>query len=307
MVIDGVLLVGFGGVTAECCGRLPACPGRVRCFVSKVLGDDPRQAARIDEVAAHYAHFGDVSPYNERTNEQALALETALGVPVRCGFRNWPPTYDDGLQTLAAAGCRRIGLVVLAPHQTSRSWDQYIAEAEAAAREATAPVPAIIGVAEPWWDHPGFIDACADELRRAAGDWQSDDALLLTAHAIPQPAEARSPYRQQVAASARLVAEAAGHSAHRVAFQSAPDASRIPWSEPRLEAAIAELAVGGCRRLVVQAVGFLVDHIEVLYDLDVEAAAQCAELGLDYRRAACVHDHPAFIACLAERCRAIAT
>lgn len=312
---DGVLLLGFGGVTAECCGRKATCPGRVECFVSKVLGDDPRQAARVAEVAAHYHHLGGTSPYNELTFAQAAALEAELArrgrpMPVRCGFRNYPPWYVDGLAALRDAGCTRYRAVVLSGQRTQRGWEDYLDQcAEAAAGVDAAP--ARLGAIEPYFDDPGFIQANAERIREAlaAAGWDDERfaaaELILTAHAIPVPAERSSPYRAQVATTAGLVAEACGHPRHALGFQSAPDQSRIPWSTPRVEELVAEAAERGAQDIVVQAVGFLVDHVEVLFDLDQEVAAQCDALGVGYLRARCVHDHPAFIAALADRVLAL--
>ena len=314
MAIDGVLLLGFGGVTTGCCGRRPACPQtpgcEVECFVSKVLGDDPRLMDRVQEVCEHYAHFGNVSPYNERTFEQAAALECELEkrgqkIPVRCGFRNWPPWYTDGLRELYEAGCRNIAYLVLAPHQCSRSWDDYINEANAARDELGPAAPACAGVTEPFFVHPGFISASAARIRESVADWDEERfaaaKLVLTAHAIPVPAERASPYRQQVIETAKQVAEACGHPEHVVAFQSAPDNSRIPWSEPRIENVLDEVHAAGANDVVVQSVGFIVDHIEVLFDIDTEARAQAKELGMGFVWAPCVGDHPDFIGTMAER------
>lgn len=306
-VIDGVLLLGFGGVTAECCGRFPTCPGRVECFVGKVLGDDPALAARVTEVAAHYHELGSTSPYNPLSLAQAAALEQELArrgrpMPVRCGFRNYRPWYSDGLDALATLGCRRIATLVLAPQRCRRSWEQYQEEARAAA--AGRNDLAIVAEA-PWWgSHPGYATACAAHIATATADWSCERfqsaALLLTAHAIPVPAERGSPYRAEVDACAAAVAAACGHPAHTVAFQSAPSPSRIPWSAPDLDAAVDAIVAAGHRELVVQAIGFLVDHVEVLYDLDHGLRAACAQRGLGYTRAVCVHDHPAFITALAD-------
>lgn len=312
-VRDGVLLLGFGGVTGTCCRRRDPCPGRPECFVGKVLGDDPRQAGRIAEVAAHYHALGGESPYNPLTERQAVALAAELDrrgrpMPVRCGFRNWPPWYQDGLAALREDGCDGYRALVLSLHQTSRSWDDYLAEAAAAAAGVDG-APVRRGVVAPYFAADGFVAASADRIRAVTADWESgrfrDAALVLTAHAIPVPAERVSPYRAQVVRSAELVAAAVDHPAHLLGFQSAPDASRVPWSTPAVEDQIRAAAAAGAREVVVQAVGFLVDHVEVRYDLDVEARALCAELGLGYTRAACVHDHPAFIAELADRVLAL--
>ena len=307
---DSVLLCGFGGPTPGCCGRRSDCPQKddgfeATCFVRKILGDDPQQEERVQEVVAHYRHFGGYSPYNERSEAQRLALEAELArrgtaLRVELGFRNWPPWYEQGLATLHAAGCRNTLLSILAPHQGKRSWDDYIDEATAA-RAGMPQGPAIIGVAEPIYQHPGFIAALADRVRRAAQQLSGDDwALVMTAHAIPQPAE-RGVYRPQVERSAELLRQHFPDHPWRLGFQSAPSSSRIPWSQPVVEDCLSELNTEGISRVVVIAIGFLVDHIEVRYDLDVELAEHAQQLGLEYQRAGCVDNHPLFISALADR------
>ncbi|MDA3963660.1 MAG: ferrochelatase [Planctomycetota bacterium] len=310
----GVLVLGFGGVTDTCCKRKADCPGRVECFVSKVLDDDPRQAARVAEVAAHYHALGGVSPYNPLTFAQAEALEAELArrgrpMPVRCGFRNWAPWYADGLRALHEAGCSHYRAVVMSVQQTRRSWEDYLDQCAEAAQDLGDAAPRRAGVIEPYFAGAGFVAACAAEIKVATVGWDEqryDQAtLLLTAHAIPVLAERSSPYRAQVEHSAGLIAAAAEHPAHEVGYQSAPDPSRIPWSTPTVSEQIRAAAAAGARDIIVQAVGFLVDHVEVAYDLDIEARALCAELGCGYTRARCVHDHPAFISELADRVLAL--
>lgn len=313
----GVLLLGFGGVTNTCCGRLETCPGRVECFVSKVLGDDPRMAARVAEVSEHYHHLGGISPYNELTDHQAGALAAALAarghdMPVACGFRNWPPWMTDGLTDLRAAGCDAVIPVPLSAQVSSRGWDDYLTELHATA-EDMADGPRILPAVAPYGIADGYAAACAaqiDQARREAG-WSDERfaaaGLVLTAHAIPVPAERASPYRSHTEIIAAATAAACGHPEHVVAFQSAPDRSRVPWSEPRVEQVIADLAAAGTTDVVVQAVGFLVDHVEVVYDLDHEVADDCSEAGMTYLRAPCVHDHPRFISLLVDHVLAVAT
>lgn len=313
-MIDGLLVLGFGGPTPGCCQRRQVCsqtPGcEAECFVAGVLGDNPARAARVAEVAGHYHHFGGFSPYNELTQLQAAALQAELArrgrhLAVACGYRHWRPWAVDALRTLQERGCREVAILIMAPHQSSVSWDWYLKHAAEAAARLGAGAPRLVAVAEPWWREPGYIDAIAAEVRSATAGWSIERfaaaALIFTAHAIPQPVEATSPYRAQFAESARLAAAALGHLEHGIAFQSQPGDSSIGWSAPTIEEALRAAHARGCREAVVQAAGFLVDHTEVLYDLDVEAAAEAKRLGLGFTRARCVHTHPAFIAMLAER------
>lgn len=310
---DGLLLLGFGGPTPGCCGRRATCPKtpgcEAECFVSGILGDNPARAKRIAEVAEHYRHFGGFSPYNALTQTQADALAAELkrrGRPlhVACGYRHWAPWTIDGLRALHAAGSREALLLIMAPHQSSVSWDWYLKHAAEAAEQLGSASPALVGVIDPWWATSGYVAAIADQVRAATRGWSAERfaaaELVFTAHAIPQPVETTSPYRAQFAETSRLAAAALGHPEHAIAFQSQPGDSRVAWSAPTIEQALDDAHRRGRREVVVQAAGFLVDHTEVLYDLDVEAKEHATRLGLTLVRAACVHDHPAFIAMLAD-------
>lgn len=310
---DGVLVLGFGGPTPGCCERRATCsktPGcEAECFVSGILGDNPARAARIAEVTEHYRHFGGFSPYNELTQRQADALRSELGkrgrnLDVACGYRHWAPWSVDALRELQQKGCTRAVILIMAPHQSSVSWDWYLKHAAEAAEKLGNDCPNLIGVVEPWWRERGYVDAVVNAVRTATKGWSGERfaaaELVFTAHAIPQPVEATSPYRQQFAETAQLAAEALGHAQHVIAFQSQPGDSRVAWSSPTIEHVIEDAHRRGIRDVVVQAAGFLVDHTEVLYDLDVEAKELADKLGVTLTRAACVHDDPAFISMLAD-------
>jgi len=154
-------------------------------------------------------------------------------------------------------------------------------------------------------DHPGFIEGCAAQISQAVPDLSADDALILTAHAIPEPVEVTSQYRQQFIETSQLIADKLGQSEHHIAFQSAPDGPGVKWSTPDVLDVMKDLAAKGAKRFVLQAAGFLVDHTEVTFDLDVEAKELAAELGVEFVRAPCVHSHPSFIAALADRVEAV--
>lgn len=309
---DALLILGFGGPEPGCCGRRLDCdrtPGcEATCFVAGILGDDPAKAPRVAEVVAHYRHLGGFSPYNRLTAQQVAALVAELGRrgwnrPLGLGYRHWSPWALDAVRRLKEQGAQRPALLILSVHQSSVGWDDYIA----LANEACAQVGgiAIGAVLPPFFDHPGYAAAAAAQIAAATAAWTpvraAAAALILTAHAIPAPAEARSPYRPQVLATAARIAAACGRSAHRVAFQSQPAVSRIPWSQPSVAEALAQAKADGHRDVILQPCGFLVDHVEVLYDLDHDATAEAQRLGLGFARAACVHDQPAFITLLAER------
>lgn len=314
--IDGLLLLGFGGPTPGCCGRRPpgVCsqkPGcEAECFVAGILGDNPARMHRIDEVVSHYVHTGGgFSPYNDLTQAQATALKAELArrgldIPVELGFRHWKPWTKDGLSALAAKGCTKVGLLILAPHQSSVSWDWYLKHAAEAAEALGDASPGLVAVVAPWGTTPGYAAAIAEELTRATTGWDAARKaachLIFTAHAIPQPVETTSPYRQQFAETARQAAALAGWSRHAIAFQSQPTDSRVPWSSPTIEQAIDQAKAAGATEVLVQPAGFLVDHTEVLFDLDHEAKDHCAQAGLGYTRATSVHASPTFIGMLAD-------
>ena len=300
---DGVLIAGFGGPTPGCCERRSSCdrkPGcEATCFVSGILGDDPAQSARIAEVAAHYHHVGGgFSPYNRLATIQAEALQRELrrrgrDVIVALGFRHWSPWIADACTKLA--GCQRTIGLMLAVHPTGRTADAY---------RAACTIPNLTWTSS-IHDHPGMATAVAERLHAATVGWSRERlqraALVFTAHAIPQPAEHASGYREQIAVSAALAATAFGKTEYHLAFQSAPPSSRVPWSTPQISTVLDELAASGVNDVLLQPIGFLIDHMEVLYDLDVEAQQQAKRLGLCLTRAATVGDHPAFIAAIADQ------
>ncbi|MBI4576578.1 MAG: ferrochelatase [Planctomycetes bacterium] len=308
--VDGVLLVAFGGPTPGCCRRRDPCPGEAWCFVDGVLGHAPGRSRHVDEVAGHYRELGGYSPFNELTLQQARALESALaarglGLPVHAGFRHWSPSVQEVLAAMGARGHRRVLGVVLAPHQSTVSWDWYlrvVLEATAALGEAG---PAVAGFVDPWWEAEGFVEAAADRVRESTASWEgaraADAALVFTAHAIPEPVARTSPYARQLAGTAERVARELGRRGWHLAYQSRSADSRIAWTGPDVGELLEGLAAEGVHDVVVAPVGFLVDHVEVLYDLDVAARHRAEALGLGWARTGTVGDHPRFIAMLADR------
>ncbi|MCS6969426.1 MAG: ferrochelatase [Planctomycetota bacterium] len=297
---EGVLVLGFGGPSPGCCGRRADCarqPGvEARCFVSGILGDRAEQAARIEAVVAHYERLGGYSPYNRLAAAQCAALARELqrrGRAARCalGLRHWSPWIGEACAQLA--GCARVAALILAPHAQGPL-------AEAYARAVTLPVR----WAEPWHLHPGFIAAWAERCQEAllGGEpalWEGA-ALLCTAHALPRAVARAARYEELVAESARALAAALGGRPCRIAYQSAPEAPSTPWTEPLLAPALAELAAAGARAVVLAPLGFLVDHLEVLYDLDIAAQETARALGLRLRRASTPGEHPGLICALAD-------
>lgn len=289
---DSVLLIGFGG---------PERVEDIRPFLGNVTRGRPIPAARLDEVAAHYEMLGG-SPFNRLTRAQARALEEELrragpALPVFTGMRNWHPYIAETLAEMAARGLRRAAGVILSAQQTEAGWERYV-EDVAVARAATAATPEVV-FAPPWPDHPLYLEALAERLR-AAGAAAEGVHVVCTAHSVPVAMAAESAYVRQVENAARGACERAGAGRWSVAYQSRSGSPRDPWLEPDVNDELRALAAGGVRHVVVLPVGFVCDHVEVLYDIGVEAAATARACGLHLVRAETVNDHPLFIRMLAD-------
>jgi protoporphyrin/coproporphyrin ferrochelatase len=297
---DSIMLIGFGG---------PTDLSEVRPFLDRVLQGRPVPRERYEEVVHHYELLGGRSPYNDLTMRQAAALRTVLGrdgieVPVAIGMRNTPPFMDDVLRELAAKGARRTFGLILAAHRCEASWDRYQADIDAACERVGASAPELEYPAE-WHNHPLFIDAAADRVRDALGRLTVQDRenteLIFTAHSIPLTMASRSPYVEQIRESAAMVAAAVGNPNWRIAYQSRSGSPRDPWLAPDVNEVLRGLAG---HAVVVVPIGFLCDHVEVLCDLDIEAAQIAREAGVTMVRAGTVSDHPRFIEMMATLARA---
>jgi ferrochelatase len=300
---DAVLFVAFGG---------PQGPADIRPFLANVLRGRRVAPERVEEVVHHYERFGGVSPLTELTLRQARDLEARLQarhvpLPVHVGMRNWHPFLADALTTMSARGVRR-AVGVLASAQRSYSGCLQYKENVRDARAAVVPRASTGGVdvtyVRDWNEHPGFIEANADHVRaafaRLPADRRDDARLVFTAHSIPISMAARYPYEQQLRASAKLVADAVGRSEWTLVYQSRSGRPEDPWLEPDVGDYIRREQARGLRAVVLCPIGFLCDHIEVLFDLDVEVAESCREIGVSMARAAAVNTHPRFIDALAD-------
>jgi protoporphyrin/coproporphyrin ferrochelatase len=315
LAFDSVLFVAFGGPTPGCCGRREPCPGEATCFIQSIVGEHPAAQARVSEVAAHYAQLGGFSPFNDLTFQQVqgtanLLKAQGLCLPVYVGMRHWPPYVRDVLQEMAEQGLRNILAVILAPHQCYASWEWYqhtVTEGLAALGDRCPQVTYL----EPWYTHAGYIGAIADHMRQASqvlgAERAQRAALVYTAHSIPAAMAAQAPYTQQFAATAAAVTRLLDRQDYRLAYQSQAHGTPRPWLQPDINEAIRQLQAEGYRDVIISPIGFLCDHVEVLYDLDVEAQHTAVACGVTYVRAQTVGTHPAFIAMLsnliAERLR----
>ena len=299
---DAVLLVAFGG---------PQGPADVRPFLENVLRGRRVSPERIDEVAHHYERFGGVSPLTELTMQQARALEAALrgrGVPlpVHVGMRNWHPFLPDTLNDMARAGVRRaIGLLAAAQRSYSGclQYKENVRDARLAVSGGGARPPEIVYVAD-WHEHPGFIEANAEHIRaafdRLPPDRRDRARLVFTAHSIPVSMAARYPYEANLRASAEMIAKAVGRDDWTLVYQSRSGRPEDPWLAPDVCDYLVEERQRGLDTAILSPIGFLCDHVEVLYDLDVEAAEACRESGITMVRAEAVNVHPRFIDALAD-------
>jgi ferrochelatase len=297
--VDAVLLIAFGG---------PERREDVRPFLEIVTAGRRVPPERLEEVAHHYEDIGGRSPLNDITRRQADLLRELLArdgpaLPVYVGMRNWHPFLRETLGEMRSAGRRRALGIILSPLRTEASWDRYLADV-AAARATVGPDAPEVVFAPAWSDHPRFVDAMVervgDALAAVPAERRADAPIVFTAHSVPVAMAEGSPYTVELSAAARRVAERLAHPAWTIAYQSRSGSPRDPWLEPDVGEAIRDLARSGARDVVIAPIGFVADHVEVLYDLDVEACAVAREVGVGFQRARTAGDHPAFIAMLAE-------
>jgi ferrochelatase len=297
--IDSVLFVGFGGPTA---------PEEILPFLRTVVFGRGVPEERLREVEHHYLDVGGRSPYNELTERQRAGVERwlrahGIGLPVYAGMRNWAPTLKDTIARMNADGRRHALGVILAAHRSEASWERYMADVACAVAGNDGVGPAMAWL-EPWYDHPRFLEANAQRIEEASGRrrgaWPADLPVIFTAHSIPTAMAGAQTYLADLDASCRGVAARLGVADWELCWQSRSGDPRTPWLEPDVNDVLRRRAAAGGREVVVQAIGFLCDHVEVLYDLDHEARATAAEAGLTLHRAPCVNDHPEFVAMLGE-------
>lgn len=293
---QAILLIAFGG---------PTRPEEIRPFLARVTQGIPIPAARLEEVAHHYEAVGGKSPLNEITFRQANALSNVLNdrLPVYVGMRNASPFFGETLKQMAHDGVQRALGFILSSHRTEASWERYqnnIADARAELGD-TAPT---VDYCDGWHDHPLFIEAWAELIRAALSrievDKQKSTPLIFTAHSLPTAMAAGSPYVEQVGLSARLIATKLNHPHWSLAYQSRSGKPTDSWLEPDISQAIRDCAANGDKQIVVAPIGFVCDHVEVLYDLDIEAKKIADDLGVALIRASCPNDHPTFIRMIAD-------
>ncbi|HEX6976162.1 MAG TPA: ferrochelatase [Vicinamibacterales bacterium] len=309
---DAVLVIAFGG---------PQGPADIRPFLANVLRGRRVAPERVEEVAHHYELFGGVSPLTALTMRQAAGLrdrlrELGTPLPVYVGMRNWDPFLKDTLAHMARDGVRHAIGFIAAAHRSYSSCTQYkenVAAARAELRTAGLPDVEITYVGD-WHTDDGFVDANAEHIRDAFARAGANARLVFTAHSIPVSMAEKYPYERQLRESAAAVAGRGPGLAdpatlkgrptttpaeYDLVFQSRSGRPEDPWLGPDICDYLRGAAARGLRSVVLSPIGFICDHVEVLYDLDVEAAAVAKELGITLARAAAVNDHPKFIETMA--------
>jgi ferrochelatase len=279
-VTDAVILMAYGS---------PSRPEDVRPYLEDVRGGRPVSDEAVEELAERYRRIGGRSPLDDVTEAQRAALERQLGVPVFVGMKHWQPRIAEAVESAIASGATRIVGVVLAPHYSRLSIGEYRERLEAATADRAEVV-----LVESWHDHPGFVDVVADRVRG------TDAWVVFTAHSLPERIQDEGdPYKDQLLETSRLVAERAGLEQWSFAFQSA-SATGEPWLGPDVLEELERLYEAGVRQVLAAPVGFVSDHLEILWDLDIEARERAGELGLELERIESLNDDPTFIHAIAE-------
>ncbi|PYV40807.1 MAG: ferrochelatase [Acidobacteria bacterium] len=300
---DAVLLIGFGG---------PTRPQEVRPYLANVLRGRPVPPDRIDEVAHNYEAIGGKSPFNELTFRQAKGLRELLrregpDLPVYVGMRHWHPLLVETLEQMVRDGVKSALAIILAPHQGEASWGRYQVALKQAQLEVQSKLGGcpLIEYCQPWFRHPLFIEAAADKLRCKMSeihfDQMQSSKLLFSAHSVP--AALAQPYQAQLLETCAAVAGNVGVEGWELVYQSRSGNPHDPWLQPDVCDAISRLGGEGCKNVLLAPVGFVCDHVEILFDLDVKARRVAEERGMGFYRAGTVGDHPSFIRMLADLVR----
>lgn len=298
---DAILVVGFGG---------PEKREDVIPFLENVLRGRNVPHERMLEVAEHYYHFGGTSPINAQTRAVIAALEEELlrhgiSIPIYWGNRNWLPLLPDTMREMANAGHRRVLAVVLSAYSSYSSCRQYREDIERARAEVGEAAPTVDKV-RVFFNHPEFIAANADQASAALTLLTPQEAercfVVYTAHSLPMSMANGCAYESQLEETCRLVSETIGipRERYQLVYQSRSGRPQDPWLEPDVCDFLRELKARGESVVLVMPIGFLSDHMEVLFDLDEEAQQVCQELDIKMIRAKTVGTHPRFVGMLRE-------
>jgi protoporphyrin/coproporphyrin ferrochelatase len=272
----------------------PSRPEDVPAYLRDIRGSRPVRPEAVERLQERYRRIGGTSPLNAVTEAQRAALERELGLPVYVGMKHWEPWIADAAARALADGVARIVGLVLAPHYSRMSVGGYRDRLETSLNGRVD-----LRFIERWHDHPPFIDVVAERLRAT----DTDAHVVFTAHSLPQRGITNGDgYERQLRETAELVAERADVRGWSLAFQSQSETGEA-WLGPDLLEELDRLHGEGVRQVVVAPVGFVSDHLEILWDIDVEARERAAALGLELHRISSLNDDPAFIRALADLVR----
>ena len=295
---DAVLVVSFGG---------PEGPDDVLPFLRNVLRGRDVPPERMDEVAAHYHRFGGISPINGHNRALVGALEqelraSGLDLPVYWGNRNWHPMLADTIRAMAGDGVRSALAFVTSAFSSYSGCRQYLDDIERARAEVGPTAPRIDKL-RAFYNHPGYVEPLRERLRAALAEAGGSAPVAFSAHSIPLAMAASSAYVRQLGTTARLVAEGAspgGRLPWQLTYQSRSGPASQPWLEPDISDHLRALRRVGVDTAVVAPIGFISDHMEVVYDLDTTAAQTAASIGLRMIRVPTVGTDAAFVAMVRE-------
>lgn len=300
---DAILIFSFGG---------PEKPEDVMPFLENVVRGRGVPRERLVEVAEHYYHFGGKSPINDHNKKmiadlQALLAAQGPALPVYWGNRNWHPFLADTLEQMSRDGITRAFTFVTSAFGSYSGCRRYLEDLD----QAVAAVKERLGDKLPqivklrlYWNHPGFIEPMIDRVRAGfeeiPAERRAGAAMTFTAHSVPMSMAASSPYVPQLKEACQIVCDALGITKWELVYQSRSGPPTQPWLEPDILDHLKALKATGVRDVVVAPIGFVSDHMEVLYDLDTEAKQFCAEIGLNMVRAGTAGGDPKFVAMIRE-------
>jgi ferrochelatase len=303
---DALLFVSFGG---------PERPEDVIPFLENVTRGRGIPRERLKSVAEHYHHFGGKSPLNDQNRELIARVDEDLKrhgieLPIYFGNRNWAPLLGDAVAQMQRDGVRRALAFITSAYSSYSGCRQYLGDLDQA--RASVPGAPVIEPLRRFFNHPSFIEACVTcvgaafeelgaELRNAIGsDAIARARIVFTAHSIPSSMALTSDYEKQLRANAASISERLGHPHWDLVWQSRSGPPQVPWLEPDIIDHVRALRAANVPGIVIAPIGFLSDHVEVLYDLDEEARRTCDEIGLPMKRAATVGTHPRFVQMIRE-------
>jgi len=292
-------MLGYGG---------PDKPEDIKPFLENVNKGLNIPKDRIEEVAHHYELIGGKSPINDLTFRQAIGLEHQLkelgyDLPVFIGMRNWDPLIADTIKIMKREQSLNAIGIILTAHRCDASWERYFRDVEQAKEETEIDLN--IDYIEPQFDNPLFIESCADQI---AGSFyeipdedRADTKIIFTAHSIPVSMAEQSPYVQQLNTTATLIAKKLERDNWLLCYQSRSGRPSDPWLEPDVCDVIEELAKEdkNIKHVIIQPIGFISDHVEVMYDIGIEAFKVCRHFGIKMHRANTVNNDPKFLRGLA--------